>query len=74
MATDDLLKPGDTVSVSGIYDVIHDKLDGQDHALPHRVTAIRGAVFPPCRSCHNHVRFRLYQDAEHIEEQSHFSA
>ena len=25
-------KPGDKVPTSGIYDVIHDKLDGEDHA------------------------------------------
>ncbi len=74
MATDALLKPGDTVSVSGIYDVIHDKLDGEDHALPHRVTAIRGMVFPPCRGCHKLVRFRLYLDAEHLEENDHFKS
>ena len=29
----DEFKPGEKVPVSGIYDVIHDKLDGHDHAL-----------------------------------------
>jgi hypothetical protein len=30
----DLFKPGDTVPTTGIYDVIHDKLDGENHADP----------------------------------------
>jgi hypothetical protein len=38
--TSDEFKPGDQVPTSGIYDVIHDKLDGDDHAHPHRVVAI----------------------------------
>jgi hypothetical protein len=60
-------KPGDNVTTSGIYDVIHDKLDGDDHAHPHQVTAISGKVFPACKVCQNWVRFRLYQAAEPIE-------
>jgi uncharacterized protein len=63
----DEFKPGDTVPTSGIYDVIHDKLDGDDHANPHQVTAIAGMVFPPCRGCNGWVRFRLHQAAEHVE-------
>ena len=66
------LKPGDEVPLSGIYDVIHDKLDGDDHALPHLVTAITGEVFPPCRGCDGSVRFRLHRAAEHIEAHDHF--
>ncbi len=69
---EEVFTPGDTIPVSGIYDVIHDKLDGEDHALPHRVTAIRGMVFPPCRVCHNLVKFRLSLDAEHIDTHDHF--
>ena len=65
-------KPGDRVPTSGTYDVIHDKLDGDDHALPHLVTAIIGEVFPPCRGCHGSVRFHLRQAAEHIEVHEHF--
>ena len=72
MIYSDELKPGDTVPLSGIYDVIHDKLDGDDHALPHRVTAIEGEVFPPCRGCHGLVRFRLERAAEHIDTHDHF--
>ena len=65
-------KPGDKVPTSGIYDVIHDKLDGDHHAHPHQVTAISGKVFPPCRGCTGSVRFRLYQAAEHVEAHDHF--
>lgn len=45
-------QPGDTVPESGIYNVVHDTLDGHEHAHPHQVTAIRGATFPPCCVCH----------------------
>lgn len=66
--------PGQMVPISGIYDVLHDSLDGDDHALPHQVTAIAGKVFPPCRGCHGSVRFRLHQAAEHLEEHHHFES
>jgi len=70
----DEFKPGDKVPISGIYDVIHDKLDGDDHAHPHQVTAIAGAVFPSCRGCQAWVRFRLHQAAEHVDAHHHFKA
>ena len=69
---DDVFKPGDTVLTSGIYDVIHDKLDGDDHAHSHQVTAIAGKVFPPCRGCKGSVRFRIHQAAEHVDKNPHF--
>lgn len=62
-------KPGEKVPTSGIYDVVHDRLDGEHHAEPHQVTAISGKVFPPCRGCHGGVRFRLHVAAEHIDTQ-----
>ena len=68
----DEYKPGDRVPVSGIYDVTHDKLDGDDHALPHQVTAIAGKVFPPCRWCGGEVRFRLHRAAFHVDADVHF--
>jgi hypothetical protein len=64
--------PGDKVPASGIYDVIHDKLDGDEHAHPHQVTAIAGSVFPPCRGCQGSVKFRLHRAAEHLDEHDHF--
>jgi hypothetical protein len=68
----DEFKPGDQVPASGIYDVIHDKLDGDDHAHPHQVIAMSGTVFPPCLGCHGWVRFRLHQAAEPVEAHHHF--
>jgi hypothetical protein len=67
-------KPGETVRTSGIYDVLHDRLDGDTHADRHQVTAIVGTIFPRCRGCREWVRFRLYQAAEHIATDPHFEA
>ena len=67
-------KPGEKVESSGIYDVLHDKLDGETHAGHHRVTVIAGSVFPHCRGCREWVRFRLYEAAEHIATDAHFRA
>ena len=50
-----LYKPGDTVPQTGVYDVTHDNLDGQEHTPPHPVTALRGKLFPPCRACHEQL-------------------
>ena len=60
-------KAGDKVPISGIYDVIHDSLDGDLHAHNHQVTAVAGTIFPTCRGCHDGVRFRLHEAAEHVE-------
>lgn len=65
-------KPGEKVKTSGIYDVLHDKLDGDTHAEHHRVTVIAGSVFPRCKGCREWVRFRLYEAAEHIATDPHF--
>lgn len=74
MKNNDELKPGDKVPTSGIYDVIHDKLDGDDHAQPHQVTVISGTVFPPCRGCKGSVSFRLHQAAERLEAHHQFDS
>ena len=68
----DEFKPGDRVPLSGIYDVTHDKLDGDDHALPHQIAAIAGKIFPRCRWCGSEVRFRLHQAALHVGSDVHF--
>jgi hypothetical protein len=68
----DVFKSGDTVPVSGIYYVIHDKLDGDEHAHSHPVIAKRGSQFPECARCHDFVQFRLHQLEEHIEDNEHF--
>ena len=56
--------PGERVPASGIYDVVHDKLDGDDHAQPHRARFVAGEVFPPCQGCGQWVRFRAYPAAQ----------
>jgi len=68
----DEFKPGDRVPVSGIYDVTHDKLDGDDHALPHQVAATAGNMFPPCRWCGGEVRFSLHHAALDVDADAHF--
>ena len=68
----DVFKSGDTVPVSGIYYVIHDKLDGDEHAHSHPVMARKGNRFPACVGCYELVQFRLYQAEEFIEDNEHF--
>ena len=60
------LEPGETAMNSGIYIVTHDRLDGHDHAHPHPVIVMRGAVLPPCRLCRNGVRYSLMLAAEDV--------
>jgi len=66
MKTKDEFKPGDKIPTSGIYDVVHDRLDGDQHAHPHQVTTIAGSAFPRCRGCQGAVRFRLRLAAEYV--------
>ena len=68
----DDFKPGEKIAASGIYDVLHDSLDGEPHAHPHQVIAVSGAIFPPCRACGGGVRYRLHQAAEHVGEHHFF--
>lgn len=65
-------KPGDEVPLSGIYDVFHDRLDGENHAHPHQVIAVAGETFALCRGCKSWVRFRLQQAAEHLRAHDYF--
>lgn len=68
----DVFNPGDKVPVSGIYDVIHDTVDGHPHTDSHQITAISGKVFPPCRGCQTSVQYRLFLAAEHVDAHAHF--
>jgi hypothetical protein len=65
-------KPGEKVKTSGIYDVFHDKIDGEHHAQQHQVIVIAGTVFPRCKGCREWVKFRLAQQAEFIDKDPHF--
>jgi len=71
---EDEFKPGDKIPTSGVYDVVHDRVDGDYHAHPHQVTAIAGKVFPRCRGCQDGVRFRLHLAAEHVQAHDLFKA
>jgi len=58
-------KAGEKIPVSGVYDVVHDRIDGQYHAADHQLTLIAGAHFPNCKACQGWVKFRLHQAAGH---------
>ena len=68
----DVFKPSDTVPVSGIYEVIHDRIDGQEHMGQHQITAKAGEMFPSCKGCQIWVRYRLHLAAENIKANAHF--
>lgn len=53
-----LLRPGELAPRSGIYESTHRR-----HRAPHPVTVLRGEVFPSCRVCGDHVRYRLTSEA-----------
>ena len=56
-----LYAPGDFAPVTGIYAVVHSA-----HRAEHRVVAIRGEHFPPCRKCRNLVRYSLALASEYV--------
>jgi hypothetical protein len=60
------------VPVSGIYDVTHDKIDGQEHMGQHQITAKAGETFPSCKGCQIWVRYRLFLAAVNIKANAHF--
>jgi len=68
----ELFNPGETVPKTGIYEVFHDNLDGHEHAPRHWVTASQGMVFPRCRVCHEHVKFRLLPAADPLDAHDYF--
>ena len=68
-AIGDIFKPGEKVQHSGIYEVEHDKA----HAQKHEVTCVFGKVFPPCKGCGQHPRFKLVRAAQHVETNDNFS-
>ena len=54
-------RAGDRIPVSGLYEVIHDRIDGQPHAADHQLTLSAGGRFPSCKVCQGWVKFRLHQ-------------
>jgi hypothetical protein len=64
----DVFKPGEKVLHSGIYEVTHDKA----HTQKHEVTCVHGKIFPPCKGCGQHPRFKLVRAALHVEGNENF--
>jgi hypothetical protein len=65
-------QPGDKAKTSGVYDVFHDKIDGEHHAHQHQVIVMAGTVFPRCKGCRQWVRFRVAQEAIPIDQDPNF--
>jgi hypothetical protein len=65
-------QPGEKAKTSGVYDVFHDKIDGEHHAHQHQVIVLAGTIFPRCKGCRQWVKFRLAQQAEFIDQDPHF--
>jgi hypothetical protein len=61
-----VFRTGETVKISGIYEVDHDPA----HTQRHEVTCVEGKKFPPCRTC-QHPLFKVVHAAEHIEKNVH---
>ena len=56
-------KPGETVSESGVYTVVHD-----GHRQKHSATIFKGEKFPQCARCGDNVRFVLLRPSTLISE------
>jgi hypothetical protein len=67
-------QPGEKATTSGVYDVFHDKIDGEHHAHQHQVIVMAGTVFPRCKGCRQWVKFRLAQQTVFIDKDPHFEA
>jgi len=67
-------QPGEKAKTSGIYDVFHDKIDGEHHAHQHQVIVAAGTVFPRCKGCHQWVKFKFAQQPVSIDKDPHFEA
>ena len=55
------LSAGETVPVSGMYRAIH-----LGHRGPHNVIAVKGELFPVCRTCGASVQLELLHTAQHV--------
>jgi len=67
-------RAGEKVPTSGVYDVIHDRVDGQEHAQDHQLTLIAGNVFPACKACQGWVKFRLHHAAQNVGSHPDFTS
>ena len=67
-------RAGEKIPTSGVYDVIHDRVDGQEHAQDHQLTLIAGNVFPNCKACQGWVKFRPHHAAQNLGSHPDFSS
>jgi hypothetical protein len=63
-----LYRPTETVRLTGIYEVIHDRA----HRESHEVVMRSGDPFPACETCDLRVRFRLVRTAPYIFDDEDF--
>ena len=56
-------KPGEAVTKSGVYTVVHDR-----HRQKHSATIFKGEKFPLCARCGEKVRFILLRPSALISE------
>lgn len=63
-----LLRSGDTVRQSGIYEALHTHEESQGVS----VVALRGETVKACTACGEEVRLRLVHAAPHISEDADF--
>ena len=68
-----LLRSGEIVPRSGIYEVIHTTHAAEPDSEGMTLVAVRGDVVRPCGSCGDQVRLRLVYAAPHISEDGDFS-
>jgi len=64
--SDCTLCPGELIEHSGIYEICH---QDEDRAT---VILMRNTIFPYCRRCGEHVRYKLVQAVPHISEDDDF--
>lgn len=67
-----LCVPGETVRISGVYDVLH-----FGHRPPHQVFLWQDEIFPRCRQCGANVIFKLLRgtirpECDHISTDEDF--
>jgi len=65
-------RPGDPITVSGIYEVIHEAHIENGDKTSQELICIKGGRFPSCARCAVDVRFRLIQIYQHIGDSEYF--
>ena len=68
-----LLRSGDVVPRSGIYEIIHGS-DHEDGVAGNTVVALRREIVQPCNTCGEQVQLRLVYEAPHVSEDPDFQA